>query len=425
MKDQNRFKKITPESVGRYNHYNDKFMAHFGQKQYTPPVCPPNSAHQTASTPIATSQSPQVLIIKEQNSDPWNHFNLGRIIGGLENRSASYHIPRSTTNTQHTRNARDDNNQDQQSGILAAILFFSAVMATTGLAMALSIKNVLKIQNNLMAKRKLTSNFIQIGSGSFFGFAGLKMGISLGAYYGPAMFGTAGLGSFVAGMLMMTSGIAAGLVIGKYFAKACYYVHTRGKTTKSDIFSLSPAKEKILAKLLKSKTHYQGSRPNLMLGYLINKIEIAKRNGAQQDWICTLQKFCEQLKKGNLPKELKQYFDNEWALVRNAWYLEKEQYHDPRFVNKKISKIEKDFKALAILTSNEKKLLLDLNTNPMLYPRTMPMDNFIPSAPPLEEEDFTAPTSLLLTYPKNTTNSQCLTAKMEIKQPGFPKRLQI
>ncbi|MFI4938230.1 MAG: hypothetical protein ACHQJ6_06975 [Candidatus Berkiellales bacterium] len=351
------FKEIAPAKVGRYNHDNDKFMKDPTKEYQTPSAPstwnprqhPPHARHASINTPVA----PQVIIIQRE-PDPWTFYWMMRAFD-FNRPTINVSIDSKDYNKDKKNDKEAKKKENEQAGIIAAVMFFAVVLAAAVAGVAYNIRIFIRIVDNLSGARKVASQFFKSAMASILAISGIFSGIELGAYYGPALFGTAAAGSLVASLLLGIVGAAIGFVAAKYLIKLFNLVYTSGATSQTDPYSLRPSVERALAYKLVTPTVYLRSRPNLMLGYIVNKIEIAKQNKASQQWIDTLEGFRKALKAGDLSNpEIMKYFDRELVRVRYDWNNKMSGLKDPRIADHESKNaIDYDYKALAIITSNE------------------------------------------------------------------------
>lgn len=353
------FKTIVPQNAGKYKHRADLSIGEdqsFAPQETDASFIPQPPTHHAYRR---SARRPKVVV--NHYAYPWYYPTFwGR----------SYH--RETFPVQNSQSSKEKEKEDPQAGVIAAFFFFGIVL-TVGLAgIAYCLRALDKLTDNVIAGRKLVGSAIKSFVAITFGLAGLKVGISLGSYYGLALFGSGVVGATLAGLLLVSAGIALGLLAGKYLTKMAFLIYSKGKTSSEASYVLTRSAQNKVNHLLITKSEYAGSRANLMYCYLINKIEIAKThmeglkpNKSAKEWLKTLKEYAHALKKGELPEELMAYFNEEWQIVHND-HTEAKQASEPSFKSMEALQREQDLKALAIITSREDLFFTE---------------NFLPSAP--------------------------------------------
>lgn len=148
----------------------------------------------------------------------------------------------------------------------------------------------------------------------------------------------------------------------------------RDQRTDPDPYSLAPNNERKLNQYFLSDTFYLKSRPNLMLGYIVNKINMAKNRGASRAWLQTLESYHQALtiEEGYVPEALKFYFENEWTTLRYEWHIEKQNKFalDTEQKLEKLEALELDLMTIAVITGYENILANDFKNRSVLLEQT-------------------------------------------------------
>lgn len=310
------------------------------------------------------------------------------------------------------RNQNEEKKENNDATILGAILFFLTLTAGAAVAVAASARSAAKMVVDLAARRKILPHLSQLLFSGSFGFLASKMGSQLGAYYGVPLFESAAFGAALGGPLAAIVGASLGLMMGKYVAKVCVYLYTLERTN-SDPYTLYPLTAQAINKQFLRPSTYPGSKADLMLNYILNKIKIAEKSDASDQWKKTLISYKQDIKAGEFPQRLKTYFDNEWITLVNALWAHKQSPLDHRFEDMDLAKLQFDLAVLAVITHNEANLqnfeapynhYSNLNNSYGYQPAAASMN--VPSSSPFRDfVDFVFPSGYHPIYPNLGTPS--------------------